>query len=295
MPAFIIAGIIVVLTIFEALSAVYFVQEGHVAIIRTFGQATDKEDPGVHVKAPWPFQAVDKIEVRARRNVESLAAASSKQLPIQVEVGFNWAVNKEAALDLFIEFGGLNQFEARVLDPRMRSAVKTALAKFTVDEMIRGRELAVAEIERTLQLAFEGLPVTISQAQIENIAPPPAYMAAVEAKQVANQDALRQKEILERQRLESLQQVNSAEAERQSAVLSAQGQAEAKLLTAQAEADARRVQADAEAHAIQVITAQLAQSPRYIEFVQVSNWNGALPTTMLGDAGAGLLLQVPTR
>ena len=51
---------------------------------------------------------------------------------------------------------------------------------------------------------------------------------------------------------------------------------------AQAEADSKKIEAEAEAKAIELIQTQLANSPNYIEYLKITNWNGILPQA-IGD------------
>jgi regulator of protease activity HflC (stomatin/prohibitin superfamily) len=253
------------------LGTFYIVPEGHVAVVKFTGKADRMEQPGFQIKIPF-FETVEIIEVRERKNVENMAAATANQLPATATVSINWTVNRTAAMDLFIQYGGLDQFEERVLDPRMRSAAKAAISRFRADQIIRERQAVVAEIEREIGTVVSMLPITISQAQLENIDLPQSYLDAVLAKEQAREQAEREKHNLERQRLEALQRVNTAEAVKQSAILTAQGQAEALRLTAQAEADA-----------IRLVNEQLVKSPLYIDLVKAKAWNGELPRTLLGE------------
>jgi regulator of protease activity HflC (stomatin/prohibitin superfamily) len=267
--------------VFLLLGTFYIVPEGHVAVVKFTGKADRMEQPGFQVKIPF-FETVEIIEVRERKNVENMAAATANQLPATATVSINWTVNRTAAMDLFIKYGGLDQFEERVLDPRMRSAAKAAISRFRADQIIRERQAVVAEIEREIGTVVSMLPITISQAQLENIDLPQSYLDAVLAKEQAREQAEREKHNLERQRLEALQRVNTAEAVKQSAILTAQGQAEALRLTAEAEADA-----------IRLVNAQLAKSPLYIDLVKAKAWNGELPRTLLGE-NPNLLLNLPS-
>lgn len=251
----------------------YTIPEGHVGIVKRWGKAIAQVEPGLHFKVPF-MDFVEQIEVRQRKNVEELAAATQNQLPITAKVSINWTVNVESAMALFIKYGGLTQFEDRILDPKLRSAAKAALSKFPADQLIRNRQAAVARIMENMVAELEGFPVTINSPQIENIVLPPVYAQAVLQKEQARENAEREKHNLERQRLEALQKVNTAEAE-----------ASAKRLAADAEAYKVLVEAKAEADAIRLVTEQLTQSPRYIELQRVKQWNGVLPRTALsGDA-----------
>lgn len=98
----------------------YIVPEGHVAVVKFTGKADHQVDPGFHAKIPF-LETTEQFEVRERKNVEKMAAATENQLPATAIVSMNWTVNKTAAMEMFIQYGGIEQFEERVLDPRLRS------------------------------------------------------------------------------------------------------------------------------------------------------------------------------
>ena len=256
---------------------VTIIDEGHVGIVKRWGKAVAQLDPGFHFIVPIA-DSIEKIEVRQRKNVEELRAATENQLPITASVSINWTVNRESAMALFIAYGGLDQFEARILDPKLRSAAKAALSKFPADRLIRNRQDAVAAIMSNMTAELESFPVTINSPQIENIELPPQYAEAVLEKERSRENAEREKHALERQRLIALQAVNSAEAN-----------ARAKRIEAEAEAFRVATEAAAEAEAIRLVNQQLARSPRYIELTRAKRWNGVLPTTVLDDGATPLL------
>lgn len=264
--------------------SMYTVPEGHVAVVKTFGKATSQTSPGFHLKAPL-FQSIEEIEVRERKNVEDMAAATANQLPTTAKVSINWTVNPDAALDLFVKYGGLDQFEERVLDPRMRSAAKAAISRYRADQIIRERQTAVAEIQRDIVEVLEGLPISVSQTQLENVILPESYMQSILAKEKAREDAEREKHTLAQQKLQAQQKVQSAEANR-----------DANKAIADGNAYRTATEAEAEAHAIEVINEQLVKSPTYVDLVRAKAWDGRLPNTLLGSGSeSGFLLQVPTQ
>ena len=232
------------------------VEEGHVGIVKRWGKAVVQLEPGFHFKFPVA-ETIEEIEVRQRRNVEELRAATGNQLPITASVSINWTVNRESAMDLFIAYGGLDQFETRILDPKLRSAAKAALSKFPADRLIRNRQDAVAAIMANMTAELESFPVTINSPQIETIELPPRYAEAVLEKERSRENAEREKHVLERQRLIALQAVNSAEAN-----------ARAKRIEADAEAFRVTTEAAAEAEAIRLVSEELGRSPRYIELAR---------------------------
>lgn len=266
----ILLSILGVLTLIVGWGGWYVIPEGHVGVEKLFGKAVMQTDPGIHMKIPIVV-GVERIEVRQRKNVEQLAAATQNQLPVTADVSINWTVHKSAAMELFIDYGGLDQFENRVLDPKLRSSSKAAISRFPADVLIRDRNAAVAEIMIEMTKATEGLPITINSPQLENVTLPEKYLEAIMLKEQAREGAEREKHNLEKQRLESLQKVNTADAEKQALQLQADGRAYQILTEARAEADA-----------IGLINEQLAKSPEYISLVRAKAWDGKLPVTLLG-------------
>ena len=143
----------------------------------------------------------------------------------------------------FRQYGNLEQFENRILNPKLRSATKAALSRFPANKLIQERQTVVAEIMDTMTGELAEFPITINLPQLENIELPRRYVEAVEAKETSREEAEREKHVLEQQSLQALQAVNSAEAD-----------ATAKKLAADAEAYRVRAEAEAEAAAIEMIT-----------------------------------------
>ena len=273
----IVLGAVALLT---ASLSVYTVKEGHVGIVKRFSKAIDQVDPGLHLKIPFA-DSVESIEVRQRKSTEDLTGATANQLPVTATVSINWTVERSSAMELFIQYGGLEQFEGRILDPKLRSAAKAAIAKFPAAELIRNRQAAVTAVMERMTEALEGFPVTVNSPQIENLSLPPVYLQSVQEKEQARENAEREKHRLEQQRLIALQAVNSAQAN-----------AEAKRIEADAEAYRVRTEAQAEAEAIRLVNEQLGNSPQYVKLIQAKRWNGTLPRVVL-DPHTGMLMSVP--
>ena len=257
-----------------AFGSIYTVEEGHVGIVKRFSEAKSQVEPGLHFKIPL-IDSIDEIEIRTRKNVEQMSSATKEQMPITATVSVNWTVNRSAALELYRQYGSLEQFEQRMLDPRFRSAVKDALPRSTAEELIQDRSTAMGRIQTNLVSALEGLPVEVDGLQIEDIQLPPRYIQSIEAKQTELNLAAAEEHKLERQRLEALRDVNTADAKSQSI-----------LKIAEAEAEATRLRGDAEAYAIEKKAKALRDNPLIIELTKAQQWNGTLPTTVMGDGQA---------
>lgn len=100
-----------------------------------------------------------------------------------------------------------------------------------------------------------------------------AYERAVEAKQVAQQNAQKEKNETLRIREQAEQGVVRAEAE-----------AKVKVTMAEAEAKAILIKAEADAKAIDMKNKSLASSPAIIDYTLAQQWDGKLPVQMLGSS-----------
>jgi regulator of protease activity HflC (stomatin/prohibitin superfamily) len=89
---FIVVTLLLLLVVFS--QAMYTVDEGHVGIIKRFGEATEQVSPGLHVKIPF-VDRIEVLEIRTRKNVEKLNASTHEQMPVTAEVSINWTVRRD--------------------------------------------------------------------------------------------------------------------------------------------------------------------------------------------------------
>jgi len=260
----------------------YTIDEGHVGIVKRFGEATTQVNPGLHTKVPFA-DGIEELEIRTRKNTENLKASTFEQMPVQAEVSVNWTVIRAEAFELYKGYGGLDQFENRILDPRLRSATKDALARFKAEQIIQNRGQVIQKIEETLLSAMAEFPVKLDSVQIENLILPKKYLQSIETKQTEKNLAAAEKHRLERQKLEAQREVNTAEAKRDAEKARADGSAYAITIEAKAEAEAIKVKGLAEAEAIKKKAEAIQTSQVLVDYVKAQQWDGKLPTTVMGS------------
>jgi regulator of protease activity HflC (stomatin/prohibitin superfamily) len=268
------AGIVAIVLI---MGSVYTVNEGHIGIVKRFSEAKMQVSPGLHFKVPF-IDSVEEIEVRTRKNEEKMTSSTKEQMPVTVSVSVNWTVDKTAALDLYRQYGGLSQFENRILDPRFRSATKDVIPRYDAERLIQDRASAIQSIEQNLIEEMKDFPVTVDNIQIENIELPAKYLTSIETKQTEKNLAAAEEHKLARQNLQAQRDVNTAKAK-----------ADGIKLVAIAEAEAIRIKGLAEAEAITAKAEALGSNPAIIKFTEAQNWNGQLPSTILGGQNMPIL------
>lgn len=247
-------------------SAVTTVEAGTRGVLKTFGEITGVLDEGLHFRAPF-ITSVTIVEVRTQR-YESNSTAASRDLQI---VTSNVVINyrpDSAQVDRLVREVGTD-YERRVVDPAIQEALKAATAQFTAEELITRRPEVSDLIQQVLTERLTPRGVIVETVSITDFNFSDEFARAIEAKQVAEQDALRASRELERARIEAQQQVARAEAE-----------ATARLEVARAEAEALRLQRE-------VISPELLQL-RFIE-----RWDGVLPRFMGGEGGLTPLVNLP--
>lgn len=260
----------------------YTIEEGHVGIVKRFGEATTQVNPGLHTKVPFA-DGIEELEIRTRKNTENLKASTFEQMPVQAEVSVNWTVIRAEAFELYKGYGGLDQFENRILDPRLRSATKDALARFKAEQIIQNRGQVIQKIEETLLAAMSEFPVKLDSVQIENLILPQKYLQSIETKQTEKNLAAAEKHRLERQKLEAQREVNTAEAKRDAEKARADGSAYAIEIEARAEAEAIRIKGLAEAEAMTKKALAIKSNSTLVDYVKAQQWDGKLPTTVMGS------------
>ncbi len=276
--AALVAGLIILSIIWMG---IYRIDAGHVGIVKRFGNVIDVVDPGLHVKIPYA-DTVEEMEVRERAFTKDLAAASQDPLELPITVTVNWLVKRDHVQNLYIQFGSLEQFEVRIIQPRLNDAVKGVTSEYTVNDLLRKR----TEYRDRSQAAFAArMPeaVQITGFSVVNIGFPPEYTKAIRDKQVAREQAETERFVLERQKLTSTQVTQTAMAQR-----------DADKARADGKAYEIQVQGEAQAQAIRIMGEALAKNPLVVEYKKVEQWGGTFPTTFMGgDEGSRVLWSLP--
>jgi prohibitin 2 len=113
----------------------------------------------------------------------------------------------------------LSDFDERVLPSIVNEVAKAIVAKYNAAELLTKREVVSQEIREMLSERAREFRLILDDVSVTHLAFSSQYTAAVEAKQVAQQDAERSKYIVEKAIQEKCQIVIKAEGEAKSAEL----------------------------------------------------------------------------
>jgi regulator of protease activity HflC (stomatin/prohibitin superfamily) len=263
------AAIVFLLGIPALFGSFYTVDQGERGVVLRNGEIVAVADPGLGFKMPF-IDGVKTISVQSHiAKYPPLSAYSSDNQPADLVVSVNYRLNAGAIAEIYEQYGSEEALVERLVNPQVMTEAREIFGQFNAVAAIQQRERLNTEFQASLQSAVQG-PITIENAQIENLDFSAAYDQSIEQRMLAEVEVQKVRQNLERERV-------------QADIITTQAQATADSvrLAAQAEADAIRLRGNAEAEAINARGQALRDNPALVNLVQAERWNGVLPTTML--------------
>ena len=254
----IIIAVAAILVIAAAFTCFTVVKAGHTGVVLTFGAVEEKVmSEGLNFKIPF-VQTVVQMNNRTQKT-ETEGTASSKDLQIlSYVVAVNYHVNDASSAKLYQDVG--LDYGNVIIVPAIQESIKAVSAQFTAEELITKRQSVGDQIKDALAEKIGSYGITVEMFNIVNFDFSEEFNAAVEAKQTAQQQALKAEQDLARIEVEAKQKIT---------------------------------QAEAEAESIRLVQEALSSSPDYIEYIKWNKWDGKLPTVMTGgESNSDLLIDV---
>lgn len=235
------------------LQPLVIISAGERGVLLHFGRVQSEIfDEGLHAIVPIA-EVVKKLSVRVQKR-EISAEASSKDLQdIETDVALNWHLIPEEVNLVFQQLGDELAVVDRAIDPAVEEVLKAVMAQYTAEEIITKREEVKGAVDRLLSDRLRGYHVFVDDISLVHVNFSDRFSEAVEAKQIAEQEAKR---------------------------------AEFLTIKAAREAEARVNWARGEAEAQRLLKENL--TPELIQRQAIERWNGQLPT-IVGSEGLKFL------
>lgn len=248
----VIAGIAAIVIL---ASSAAIVPAGSTGVITTFGKVSDDTySEGFHLKIPIAQQLVvvsNKIQV-----YETDASAVSKDLQtVNSKIAINFRVKADSSASIYKNIGP--DYQAVILTPAAQESMKSITAKYNAEQLITQRNLVGEEIKELLESKVSEYGIQIEKFNIINFDFSAEFNAAIEQKQVAEQNKLR------------------AETEKEQKVIEAEAEAEKVKISAQAQAESIKTKAEAQAEANKTIAESL--NDNLIKYQTIDKWDGTMP------------------
>jgi regulator of protease activity HflC (stomatin/prohibitin superfamily) len=194
-----IAGLIALVILF--FSSVVSIPTGNVGVLTLFGRVTGQAlGEGIHLINP--LKAVQRMSIQTQAVKESANVPSNEGLILALDTSLLFHLDRTKAAEVFQKVG--SDYAEKIVEPTLRAAIRASTSAHTANALYtNARELVQQQIqeELTAQLAPRG--VIVENVLLRDVQLPAMLKGSIEAKQQAEQDALRMSFILQKEKQEA--------------------------------------------------------------------------------------------
>jgi len=277
-----ITGILVVLLIVAVVGilvvsqVVVQVPSGSRGVLLTWGKVEDRVlGEGLNFKMPFSQSVVlMDIQIQKAESVESTATKDLQEVSTTVVVNFR--LDPLAVNDVYRDLR--QDYVSRVIKPNIQESLKATTSLYRAEELVTRRAEVKQTFDDILNERLSIYDIDLIAVSLTDYQFSPGFMAAIDAKVTAEQQALVSKNELEKIRYEAQQQIIQAEAAKNATIRRAEGEALAQIINA-----------NATAQSIMIITGQMTEE--YADYLWLISWDGKLPLVYTRDEN-GLIVDV---
>lgn len=265
---FIVSIIAIILVVVLALNCFVVIKAGHTGVVSTFGKVSENVlQEGLNFKAPW--HKVTKMDNRIVKMEISTEAFSSDLQTVSVNLAINYRVDPSKSYYIIKNIG--KNYDDTLVAPSVHEVMKSIVANYTAENSIANRSDISAALLEGLNEKLNQSGIYVYDINIVDFDFSEAYISAIEAKQVAEQQRLQ------------------AQIEQERLTMEQEAIAEREVIEAEAAAEVARIEADAAAYAGEIeaeINAKIAASltSSLVEYKKLEKWNGELPNITGADS-----------
>ena len=174
---------------------------GNVGVLTLFGRVTgDVLGEGIHLINP--LKSVQKMSVQTQSVKESANVPSNEGLILALDTSLLFRLDRNKAAQVFQTVG--ENYAEKIVEPTLRSTIRGSTSSHTANALYtNARDLVQQQIqdELTTQLAPRG--IIVEAVLLRDVQLPAMLKSSIEAKQQAEQDALRMNFILQKEKQEA--------------------------------------------------------------------------------------------
>lgn len=201
-----------------ASNAFFNVEGGHRGIMfhRLTGIGDKIYGEGLNFKLPW-FEIPIIYNIRAKpHNIASFTGSKDLQM-VNITLRVISKPNVEELPNIYRRLG--KDFDERVLPSVANEVLKSVVAQFTAAELITMRQFVSQQVRSRLVSRCLEFGIELDDVSITHLTFGKEYAQAIEAKQVAQQEAERAKFIVDRAKQTKLEIIAKAEGEARAAII----------------------------------------------------------------------------
>ena len=194
----IVVAILLLILLFSSTTSI---PTGNVGVLTLFGRVTgDVLGEGIHLINP--LKSVQKLSVQTQSVKESANVPSNEGLILALDTSLLFRLDRNKAAQVYQTVG--DNYAEKIVEPTLRAAIRASTSSHTANALYtNARELVQQQIqdELTAQLSVRG--VIVEAVLLRDVQLPAMLKGSIEAKQQAEQDALRMSFILQKEKQEA--------------------------------------------------------------------------------------------
>ncbi len=192
---------IVVLVIILLMASTTSIPTGNVGVLTLFGRVTGEALPeGIHLINP--LKSVQKLSIQTQSVKESASVPSNEGLILALDTSLLFHLDKGKAAELYQSIGP--EYADKIIEPMMRAAIRSSTSAHSANALYtNARELVQQQIYDELKAELAPRGVIVESVLLRDVQLPAMLKGSIEAKQQAEQDALRMSFILQKEKQEA--------------------------------------------------------------------------------------------
>jgi prohibitin 1 len=192
----ILVGAIIVL-----MASTTSIPTGNVGVLTLFGRVTGETLPeGIHLVNP--LKSVQKLSVQTQSVKESANVPSNEGLILALDTSLLFRLDKNKAAFVYQTVG--ENYAEKIVEPTLRAAIRASTSAHTANALYtNARELVQQQIQDELKTQLEPRGVIVENVLLRDVQLPATLKSSIEAKQQAEQDALRMNFTLQKEKQEA--------------------------------------------------------------------------------------------
>jgi len=208
-PLLVVAVLIIAAIAFKGY---VIVEPGNRGVIVQLGAVSPRIlNEGFHFKIPF-IQEVIPLDVRVQK-AQSEEVSSSRDLQVvNTVIVVNYRLDPEKVNNFYQEVA-LQDYQERVVFPAIGESLKAVTAQYTAEELISKRSEVSFKVKEMLSKKLAAYYMKLDEINITEFKFSDEFNAAIEQKQIAEQNALKANLDLQRIQVEAKQKIEQARAE----------------------------------------------------------------------------------
>lgn len=189
---------------------------------------------------------------------DSIRARTKDGQEVYIDASVIYAINPDQIIELHIDWQ--DRFQDEVVRPLARGIIRDTASQYGVEEIVSTKRTELEEsVTNELAAKLAENDLILVDFVLRDIHFSEEYAAAVEQKQIAEQQALQAEFVVETKKQEAEQARQVAQGQADAAVIAAEGDAQATVLRAQGQAEAWALLADVLANNPDLLTYEYIQ------------------------------------